>query len=279
MILKEILEKFGKVDGSFVIENIMELSRTDIFFNLNKTVPKDIEIKIDEIYESYSKDYPINYLIGKKNFYGRDFYLEEGVLIPRFETEILIENILSLNVDFKNILDIGCGSGIISITLALEIKKSKVLGVDISPKAVYVSNRNKELLNAGNSEFKESNLFSSIGGEKFDLIVSNPPYINREDMKMLYERVKKEPELALFGGEDGLDFYKAIIENSHQYLNENGYIAFEIGYDQGEPLEGLLSNNEYTDINLIKDYNGFDRCVIARSMIWYFYSYLLHFLK
>lgn len=279
MILKEILEKFGKVDGSFVIENIMGLSRTDIFFNLNKTVPKDIEIKIDEIYESYSKDYPINYLIGKKNFYGRDFYLEEGVLIPRFETEILIENILSLNADFKNILDIGCGSGIISITLALEMQKSRVLGVDISPKAVYVSNRNRELLNAGNSEFKESNLFSSIGGGKFDLIVSNPPYINREDMKLLDERVKKEPELALFGGEDGLDFYKAIIENSHQYLNENGYIAFEIGYDQGEPLEGLLSNNEYTDINLIKDYNGFDRCVIARSMIWYFYSYLLHFLK
>ena len=98
-------------------------------------------------------------------------------------------------------------------------------------------------------------------------------------MLLLDERVKKEPELALFGGEYGLDFYKAIIEKSHDHLNENGYIAFEIGYNQGESIKELLSNNEYRDINLIKDYNGFDRCVIARSMIWYFYSYSLHFLK
>lgn len=267
MTLKEILEKFGKDDGSFVIENIMGLSQTEIFFNQNETVPKDIEITIDEIYEKYSKDYPINYLIGKKNFYGRDFYLKDGVLIPRFETEILIENILNLGVDFKNILDIGCGSGIISITLALEIPKSNVLGVDISKVALDVSRRNKELLKVKNCEFKESNLFSSIEERKFDLIVSNPPYINKKDMLLLDERVKKEPELALFGGEDGLDFYKAIIEKSHEHLNENGYIAFEIGYNQGESVKGLLSNNEYTDINLIKDYNGFDRCVIARSMI------------
>lgn len=279
MTLKEILEKFGKVDGSFVIENIVGLSQTEIFFNQNVTVPKDIEIKIDEIYKNYSKGYPINYLIGKKNFYGRDFYLEEGVLIPRFETEILIENILNLDVNFKNVLDIGCGSGIISITLALEMPKSNVLGVDISKLALDVSNRNKELLKARNCEFKESNLYSSVKWEKFDLIVSNPPYINKEDMKLLDERVKKEPELALYGGEDGLEFYRAIIEKSHEHLNENGYIAFEIGYDQGESLKELLSNNEYTDINLIKDYNEFDRCVIARSMIWYFYSYLLHFLK
>lgn len=279
MTLKEILEKFGKVDGSFVIENMMGLSQTEIFFNQNETVPEDIEIKIDEIYKKYSKDYPINYLIGKKNFYGRDFYLEDGVLIPRFETEILIENILNVGVDFKNILDIGCGSGIISITLALEMPKSNVLGVDISKVALDVSNRNKELLEARNCEFKESNLFSALEGKKFDLIVSNPPYINKEDMEVLDERVKKEPELALFGGEDGLDFYKAIIEKSHEHLNENGYIAFEIGYNQGESVKELLSNNEYSDINLIKDYNGFDRCVIARSMIWYFYSYSLHFLK
>ena len=279
MKLEEILKKFGKVDGSFVIENIMGLSQTEIFFNQNETVPKDIEITIDEIFEKYSKDYPINYLIGKKNFYGRDFYLKDGVLIPRFETEILIENILNLGVDFENILDIGCGSGIISITLALEMPKSNVLGVDISKVALDVSNRNKEILKARNCEFKESNLFSSINEKKFDLIVSNPPYINKEDMEVLDESVKKEPELALFGGEDGLDFYKAIIEKSHDHLNENGYIAFEIGYNQGESIKELLSNNEYRDINLIKDYNGFDRCVIARSMIWYFYSYSLHFLK
>lgn len=279
MKLKEILEKFGTVDGSFLIENLLGLSKTEIFFNHNMDVPKEVEKKIDEIYEKYLKDYPINYLIGKKNFYGRDFYLEEGVLIPRFETEILIEKILELDVDFKRILDIGCGSGIISLTLALEIPNSSVLGIDISTKALSVSNKNKDDLKVKNCRFKKSNLFESIEGESFDLIVSNPPYINAKDMEELDNKVKKEPELALFGGEDGLYFYREIIKKSHKYLNENGYIAFEIGYNQGQSVKELLSFNGYKDITLIKDYNGFDRCVIARSMIWYFYSYLLHFLK
>lgn len=279
MKLKEILEKFGTVDGSFLIENLLGLSKTDIFFNHSMNVPKEVEIKIDEIYEKYLKDYPINYLIGKKNFYGRDFYLEEGVLIPRFETEILIEKILKLGIDFKRILDIGCGSGIISLTLALEIPNSTVLGVDISSKALYVSNKNKDDLKVKNCRFKKSNLFESIEAESFDLIVSNPPYINAKDMEELDNKVKKEPDLALFGGEDGLYFYREIIKKSHKHLNENGYIAFEIGYNQGQSVKELLSFNGYKDITLIKDYNGFDRCVIARSMIWYFYSYLLHFLK
>lgn len=279
MKLKEILEKFGTVDGSFLIENLLGLSKTEIFFNHKMDVPKEVEIKINEIYEKYLKDYPINYLIGKKNFYGRDFYLEEGVLIPRFETEILIEKILKLGIGFKRILDIGCGSGIISLTLALEIPNSTVLGVDISSKALYVSNKNKDDLKVKNCRFKYSNLFESIEGESFDLIVSNPPYINAKDMEELDNKVKKEPELALFGGEDGLYFYREIIKKSHNYLNENGYIAFEIGYNQGQSVKDMLSFNGYKDITLIKDYNGFDRCVIARSMIWYFYSYLLHFLK
>lgn len=267
MKLKEILEKFGTVDGSFLIENLLGLSKTDIFFNHNMDVPKEVEIKINEIYEKYLKDYPINYLIGKKNFYGRDFYLEEGVLIPRFETEILIEKILKLGIEFKRILDIGCGSGIISLTLALEIPSSTVLGVDISSKALYVSNKNKDDLKVKNCRFKYSNLFESIEAESFDLIVSNPPYINAQDMEELDNKVKKEPELALFGGEDGLYFYREIIKKSHKYLNENGYIAFEIGYNQGQSVKELLSFNGYKDITLIKDYNGFDRCVIARSMI------------
>lgn len=267
MKLKEILEKFGTVDGTFLIENLLGLSKTEIFFNHNMDVPKEVEKKIDEIYEKYLKDYPINYLIGKKNFYGRDFYLEEGVLIPRFETEILIEKILKIGIDFKRILDIGCGSGIISLTLALEIPNSTVLGIDISSKALSVSNKNKDDLKVKNCRFKKSNLFESIEAESFDLIVSNPPYINAKDMEELDNKVKKEPELALFGGEDGLYFYREIIKKSHKYLNENGYIAFEIGYNQGQSVKELLSFNGYKDITLIKDYNGFDRCVIARSMI------------
>ncbi|MDO5018209.1 MAG: peptide chain release factor N(5)-glutamine methyltransferase [Lagierella massiliensis] len=266
MVIKDILDLFGKADGFFVIENILQMDRTYALLNQGLDIEEEKEIAIRNIYNSYKQNFPINYILEKKNFYGRDFIVKEGVLIPRFETEILIEKLLSMKIEFSQILDIGCGSGIISLTLALEISNSKVIGVDISDKALEVSLLNKNLLGVKNCNFYKSDLYSNLMGKKFDLIVSNPPYITKDDMNKLDSKVKKEPKLALYGGEDGLDFYKAIILNSHSHLNEKGYIAFEIGYDQGETVPQLLYNSGYEDIKVIKDYNGFDRCVIARSI-------------
>lgn len=268
MVISDILKMFGKVDGTIILEEIMSIDKVDIILNPNKAITKEKEAQVLEAFNKYKNRIPLHYIIGKKNFYGRDFYLEEGVLIPRFETEILIENILKIEEDFSEILDIGCGSGIISITLALELKDSKVLGVDISEKAVNVSEKNRKRLGADNCTFLKSDIYDSLGeNKKFDLIVSNPPYITEKDMDDLDDWVKKEPPTALFGGEDGLDFYRRIIEDASLYLNKKGYIAFEIGYDQGKTVPDLLKKNHFDVISIIKDYNDFDRCVIARSEI------------
>lgn len=265
MVIQDVLNLFGKVDGEIILKHYFNFNKIDIVLNKNKELEENQENLIYEIYEKYKKNYPLQYILGQWNFYGRDFFTEENVLIPRFETEILVEKILDLNIAFKNILEIGVGSGIISITLALEIEDSKIIGVDISQNAIDLANRNKEKFNVKNCEFIKSDLFSNVNKNlKFDLIVSNPPYINLEDMGKLEEKLSYEPEIALYGGEDGLDFYRAIIEGANEYLSSNGVIAFEIGYNQGESIKDILKERNFKDISIYKDYNDFDRCIIAR---------------
>lgn len=268
MVVKDVLDLFGSVDGERILEKYLNYKKIDIFLNSKKEIEKEIEEKILKDYKLYENGMPLQYIIGKWNFYGRDFYVGENVLIPRYETEILIENILKISNHEKisKILEIGIGTGIISITLGSEIKNTEILGVDISDEALKLANKNRELHNMDNIKFIKSDLYEKVEG-KFDLIVSNPPYINREDMKKLDKKLSYEPELALFGGEDGLDFYRDIIKDSNRYLNKGGYIAFEIGYDQRESIIDLLEKNNFTEIKAIKDYNGFDRCIIGKSSI------------
>lgn len=268
MVVNDVVKLFGLVDGERILEKYFNYKKIDIFINGQKEIEKEIEEKILKDYKLYKEGMPLQYIIGKWNFYGRDFYVGKEVLIPRYETEILIENILKISEknNISKILEIGVGTGIISITLASELKDVEILGVDISEYALKLSNKNKEFHNLENINFIKSDLYKNVEG-KFDLIVSNPPYINKEDMKKLDKKLSYEPELALFGGEDGLDFYRKIIKDSHKYLNKGGYIAFEIGYDQRESIIELLEENNFTEIKAIKDYNGFDRCIIGKSSI------------
>lgn len=265
MVIQDVLNRFGKTDGEIILNFYFNLNKLDIALNKNKNLTKEEEILIEKIYNKYKNNYPLQYILGEWNFYGRDFFVEEGVLIPRFETEILVEKILSLNTNFENILEIGVGTGIISLTLSLEIEDSNILGVDISTKAVNLANKNKEKLNVKNCKFILSDLYENVNSnKKFDLIVSNPPYINEEDMNELDKKLDFEPTNALYGGKDGLELYRKIIENSNNYLSKHGYIAFEIGYNQGSSIKSILEINNYDNIKIYKDYNGFDRCVIAR---------------
>lgn len=211
---------------------------------------------------------PIQHITNRQEFMKMTFFVDENVLIPRPDTEILVEEVIKIakKINAKKILDLCTGSGAIAISLAKYIDKSNITAVDISDKALNVAK-----LNAKNNEvedritFVESDLFKNLKKEKYDIIVSNPPYIKKEVLKKLDKEVQKEPKLALDGGYDGLDFYRKIINKAEEYLKFNGYLCFEIGYDQKEDVENLLKEQgKYINITCKKDLCDNDRVVIAK---------------
>ena len=194
------------------------------------------------------------------------FIVNENVLIPRQDTEILVEEVIKLCKNIKNpkILDLCTGSGAIAISLAKNICGSKVTGGDISKEAIEVAKKNNQNLNT-NVEFNQSDLFKNING-KFYVIVSNPPYIKSEVIKSLNKDVQNEPILALDGGIDGLTIYRRIINEAYKFLEEDGYLCFEIGFDQREAVANLIEKTKkYKDVNCIKDLAGLNRVIICKK--------------
>lgn len=212
---------------------------------------------------------PFAYITGYKEFMKLNFKVNSNVLIPREDTEILVQEILSrtnLN-DFKaleniKILDMCTGSGCIAISLAKYIENADVTAIDISKKAIEVAKENA-IINDVEVHFIESNLFENIQDQKFDSIVSNPPYIKKEVIPSLQVEVKREPIIALDGGISGLDFYEKITSEASNYLTENGILAFEIGYDQGKSVSEIMKHNGLRNVITIKDLSGNDRVVIG----------------
>ena len=211
---------------------------------------------------------PVQHITNRQEFMKLVFYVDENVLIPRPDTEILVEEVIKIakKINAKKILDLCTGSGAIAVSLAKYIEKSIITATDISPKALNVAK-----LNAKNNEvedritFIESDLFKNLKKEKYDMIVSNPPYIKREILKKLNKDVQKEPKLALDGGYDGLDFYRKIINEADEYLKFKGYLCLEIGYDQKEDVENLLKEQEkYIHIYCKKHLCDKHRVVIAK---------------
>lgn len=211
---------------------------------------------------------PLQHITNMQEFMKLNFYVSQDVLIPRPDTEILVEEVINIakKIRAKKILDLCTGSGAIAVSLAKYIEDSQITATDISEKALRVAK-----LNAKNNEvedkitFLKSDLFKEIPKEKYDIIVSNPPYIRKEEIERLDREVKKEPHIALDGGEDGLDFYRKIIHNSEEYLKFNGYLCLEIGYDQKIDVIELIENEEkYKDTYSKKDLYGNDRIVITK---------------
>jgi release factor glutamine methyltransferase len=218
---------------------------------------------------------PLQHILGQAYFYGRAFNVNKNVLVPRFDTEVLVENALKTVKDGDAVLDMCTGSGCIIITLAIERNLSVAVGCDKSDEALSVARGNLRKLTGGagrNITFMQGDLFQALGGDyrnSFDCIVSNPPYIESSVIDTLSDEVKNyDPLMALDGGEDGLAFYREITGQANSYLKDGGALFFEIGAEQGKAVAELMERAGYGDIEIIKDLAGLDRVVrgIARQI-------------
>lgn len=268
------LKAAGKEAYAFEAELLLEkaagLNRTALFLRGEESLSEDVLAVYEGYLQEREQGRPTQYILGEWEFMGLPFHVGEGVLIPRGDTEVLVETILEKQhtEKFKSILDIGTGSGCIPISLGHYGKFEKIMAVDISPKALDYATKNAAE-NKINIDFYESDLFINLPAEwegRLDAIVSNPPYIPKKDIEELMTEVKDfEPMNALDGGEDGLDFYRAIVEQARVWLKDGGWLFFEIGYDQGEDLRNLLQEFGYTEIEIRQDLAGLDRVAMGRK--------------
>ena len=263
MRIKDYLDK--NYDISLIaLTYLLDINKSSVILRSGEELDSDIGLKLDGILEKYNKGYPLQYALGKWEFYGLNFKVDERALIPRFETEIIVDFLLKSSYKKDKILDIGTGSGAIAISLGKNLPTSQIVGSDIEEKALSLARENKERLKASNVSFIKSDLFEEIS-EKFDIIISNPPYINQTDYDKLDERLYHEPKSALLAKEDGLYYYKRIIKDAKAYLNQGGRLVFEIGYDQKQRICELLNESDFKNITCMKDYNDFDRFIIAEK--------------
>ena len=232
------------LDTEYIFSDVLKVNKNTLKYSMSREIKEEDKDKIREMLVLRAKKRkPLQYILGEWEFYGLPFKVREGVLIPRADTEILVERCIQLmrEVEEPNILDIGSGSGAISIAIANELKSSSVTGIDINEKALKLANENKILNEIENVNFIESNLF-----EKLDLIVSNPPYISKEEYETLMPEVKNyEPQNALTDLGDGLYFYREISKIAGEYLKDTGYLAYEIGYNQAKDVTKILQNNNF----------------------------------
>lgn len=271
-VINEYKDKFENIQDIYsIIKYVTEMDNLEISLNKELELPEEYKDKIISSLEKIlSENYPLQYITHLQPFYNEQYYVDENVLIPRQDTEILVEKAIDYirNENIINVIDLCTGSGCIGISIARNSSIEKVILVDVSQKALEIAKRNIE---DNYIEDKVSTIKSDLldeiikSGIKTDMIVSNPPYIKSKDMASLDENVKYEPTLALDGGVTGMDFYEKIVEQAKQVLNNNGLLIFEIGYDELEQMKELINNNkEYTMLESVKDYGGNDRVVVCR---------------
>ena len=262
-----------RLDVEILLEKALgDVDSLYIRLNLNKEVTQDEFNLFNTLIEDRLKGRPIAYIVGNREFMGLDFYVQEGVLIPRPDTEALVEEVIEIcdGKEGLNVLDIGTGSGAITVSLAKYLKNPKVKSFDISEIALEIGKKNAINNNVDDKiDFVKSDLFSAIKDIdiQFDVIVSNPPYIPKKDIETLHTQVKDyEPYNALEGGEDGLDFYRDITKQSINYLKQSGVLAYEVGHDQAQDVAKIMEDNGYTNIYTKKDLQGIDRVVIGYKL-------------
>lgn len=256
----------AKLKAEIVFSKVLDIDRMQLFIKYNEKIDDEKKNKIRNILKKIAIDkIPIQYIFNEQNFYGYTFYVDSSVLIPRFDTEILVDKVLENLRGDETILDIGTGSGIIGITIAKKFKNTKVILSDISEKAINVAKINIKNLNVDNVDIIKSDVFNSIENKQFDIIVSNPPYIDKKnEKKYMTDDTIYEPEIALYAEEEGYYFYERISKEAVNYLKDDGEIYFEIGFNQAIRVSEILKDNGYKEIEIIKDLDNNDRVVKAK---------------
>ena len=257
--------KSSQIDSEILLSYVLGRSRENILINLDKKVGGHDIVKFYDFIERRSMKEPIAYILKEKEFWSKDFVVNKSTLIPRPETELMVEKLIKIYYGKKIlILDIGTGSGCILISLLSELKNSNGIGVDISKKALEIAKINALKHKVDHKLRFEKKCFSKIFNKKFDLIVSNPPYINQRKINKLDDDIKKfEPLIALNGGNDGLDVITKVIYKAKEILKRKGKLSLEIGNEQLIKVSNILRNNNFKIKENIKDYNDNTRCLIS----------------
>ncbi|BBA71501.1 peptide chain release factor N(5)-glutamine methyltransferase [Geobacter sulfurreducens] len=254
----------ARLETEWLLSAALGLDRVGLYVNFDKPLNPEELAACRGLVARRAKREPLQYILGTQEFCGLDFAVTPSVLIPRHDTEVIVEEALRRAPHAAAVLDIGVGSGCIAVALAKQLPHAQVWGVEQSPDAIALAQRNVERHGARVTLF-EGSLFEPFGDQRFDLIVSNPPYIPTADLEALQPEVREyEPRAALDGGSDGLDFYRLIVPAAPEYLNPGGWLMVELGIGQAEAVLGMFSRAGFCDCFTAQDPNGIDRVVGGR---------------
>ena len=265
-VLKNENIQDSHIKASILLQYVLKQTKQDLIINSEEIVELSKINEYNNYLQAIIKGTPIQYITKHQQFMALNFYVDKNVLIPQPDTEVLVEEGINIIKEQNmEVLDLCTGSGVIAISIAHYCQNSTVTATDISEDALEIAKKNAKLNNV-NIEFIKSNLFNEITGRNFDIMLSNPPYIETDAINRLEKDVQAEPHLALDGGKDGLEFYKKILNKAYKYLKTNGYLLLEIGYNQGNAIINL----EHKNLNIItkqpiKDLAGNDRVVIFQK--------------
>ena len=255
------------IDARWIAEDALDMTRQALVFESDQAIPRDRLYTLESMLDRRAAGEPVQYILGAADFMGLRFRVDHGVLIPRQDTETLVEAAL---IDLRSrpgspaLLDLCCGSGCVGLSLASLAPHARVTLTDVSPKALEIARANEKALGV-KAEIKQGDLFAGLGRERFDVIAANPPYIPSGDLPALQREVRFEPALALDGGADGLDFYRRIAGAAGDRLNPGGSIFVEVGLGQSHPvLELFKAHLPCVEAGTIKDLNGVERVVFGK---------------
>lgn len=268
IMLKSNNVESPKLKARLLLQYILDKPRQYIIVYDNKEIDKQQQWQYFVNIEKLTKGVPLQHITHRQEFMKMDFFVDENVLIPRPDTEILVEEVIKIaqKYNLPRILDLCTGSGAIAISLKKFVPNADITAVDISEKALEIAQRNAKKLET-KINFLKSDLFDKLDNKKFDIIVSNPPYIRKDEIKKLSEEVQKEPKIALDGGEDGLDFYRIITEQAINYLKTGSFLCFEIGYNQKNDVIKIIEDEQnYKNTYCKKDLYGNDRIIITQVL-------------